>query len=89
MLLPSFDFRARVVDGSTPAPPGATPDKGRIMRLGSIILVIWLIIGAIAGGQRGYYKNTPDCGGAGTIAVTILAGPLNYAGINPKVSCRS
>jgi len=56
------------------------------MRLGSIILVIWLIIGAIAGGQRGYYKNTPNCGGAGTIAVTILAGPLNYAGINPKVS---
>jgi hypothetical protein len=59
------------------------------MRLGSIILVIWLIIGAIAGGQRGYYKGTPDCGGTGTIAVTILAGPLNYAGINPKVSCRS
>ena len=59
------------------------------MRLGSIILVIWLIIGAIAGGQRGYYKNTPNCGRAGTIAVTILAGPLNYAGINPKVTCRS
>jgi len=59
------------------------------MRLGSIILVIWLIIGAIAGGQRGYYKSTPDCGDTGTIAVTILAGPLNYAGINPKVSCRS
>ena len=50
------------------------------MRLGSVILVVWLIIGAIAGGQRGYYKNTPNCGGAGTIAVTILAGPLNYAG---------
>ncbi|HEY5396932.1 MAG TPA: hypothetical protein VIL16_16210 [Trebonia sp.] len=59
------------------------------MRLGFIILVIWLIIGAIAGGQRGYYKSTPDCGGAGTIAVTILAGPLNYAGINPKVTCRA
>ena len=57
------------------------------MRLGSIILVIWLIIGAIAGGQRGYYKNIPGCGGVGTIAVTILAGPLNYAGVNPKVSC--
>jgi hypothetical protein len=90
MLLPSFEFQARVVNGSTPrAAPGATPDKGKIMRLGSIILVIWLIIGAIAGGQRGYYKNTPNCGGAGTIAVTILAGPLNYAGLNPKVACRS
>ena len=28
------------------------------MRLGSIILVIWLIIGAIVGGQRGYYQST-------------------------------
>jgi hypothetical protein len=59
------------------------------MRLGSIILVIWLIIGAIAGGQRGYYKNTPNCGTGSTIAVTILAGPLNYVGINPRVSCKS
>jgi hypothetical protein len=58
------------------------------MRLGSIILVIWLIIGAIAGGQRGYYNNVPGCGGVGTIAVTILAGPLNYLGLNPKVSCK-
>jgi len=24
---------------------------------------------------------------AGTIAVTILAGPLNYTGVNPKVNC--
>jgi hypothetical protein len=23
----------------------------------------------------------------GTIAVTIVAGPLNYAGVNPKVKC--
>jgi hypothetical protein len=59
------------------------------MRLFSIILVIWLIIGANAGGQRGYYKSNPNCGGAGTIAVTILAGPLNYAGANPKVTCHS
>ena len=57
------------------------------MRLGSIILVIWLVIGAIAAGQRNYYNSLPSCGGAGTILVTILAGPLNYAGVNPKLSC--
>ncbi len=57
------------------------------MRLGSIILVIWLVIGAIAAGQRGYYTRMPSCAGAGTVIVTILAGPLNYAGANPKVSC--
>jgi hypothetical protein len=59
------------------------------MRIGSILLVIWLVIGAIAGGQRHYYSSTPaNCAKAGTIAVTILAGPLNYVGMNPQVSCQ-
>jgi hypothetical protein len=57
------------------------------MRAGGVILLIWLIIGAIAAGQRGYYGTTTNCGTAGTIFVTILAGPLNYIGVNPKVSC--
>lgn len=57
------------------------------MRLVSIVLVIWLVIGAIAAAQRGYYTRMPSCGNAGTVLVTILAGPLNYAGANPKVSC--
>jgi hypothetical protein len=59
------------------------------MRIGAILLVIWLIIGAIAGGQRNYYSNSAvNCAKAGTIAVTILAGPLNYVGVNPKVRCQ-
>lgn len=53
-----------------------------------VALVIWLIIGAIAGAQRHYYSgHKENCAHAGTIAVTILAGPLNYLGVNPKVSC--
>lgn len=58
------------------------------MHIGSALLVIWLIIGAIAGGQRGYYSGPiSSCTQAGTIAVTIIAGPLNYVGVNPKVHC--
>jgi hypothetical protein len=58
------------------------------MRILSVALVIWLIIGAIAGAQRHYYTSAhATCAGASTIAVTVLAGPLNYAGANPKVSC--
>jgi hypothetical protein len=57
------------------------------MRIGAIILVIWLIIGAIAGAQRHYYNGNTSCARFGTIAVTILAGPLNYVGANPKVHC--
>jgi membrane protein YdbS with pleckstrin-like domain len=58
------------------------------MRLGAVIVVIWLLIGAIAAGQRHYYStSSANCARAGTIAVTVLAGPLNYIGANPKLSC--
>jgi hypothetical protein len=58
------------------------------MRFGSLLLLIWLVIGAIAAGQRGYYGGSiGSCTKAGTIAVTILAGPLNYLGVNPKLDC--
>jgi hypothetical protein len=60
------------------------------MRAGVLILVIWLVIGAIAAGQRGYYSSEPgNCTRAGTIAATVAAGPLNYVGVNPKVSCHA
>jgi hypothetical protein len=55
-----------------------------------VIILIWLIIGAIAAGQRGYYdddNNETNCAEASTVAVTIIAGPLNYVGANPKVDC--
>jgi hypothetical protein len=56
------------------------------VHIGSVLLVIWLIIGAIAAGQRHDY-TTANCNSAATIAVTIIAGPLNYLGVNPKISC--
>jgi hypothetical protein len=63
------------------------PAEGQ-MRIGSVLLLVWLVIGAIAGGQRGYYSgHIASCTRAGTIAVTILAGPLNYLGVNPKIIC--
>lgn len=58
------------------------------MHIGSLILVIWLVIGGVAAGQRGDFKGHVDtCSTAGTVAVTILAGPLNYAGVNPNINC--
>jgi hypothetical protein len=60
------------------------------MRIGSVLLLAWLIIGAIAGGQRHYYDSaTTNCAKAGTITVTVLAGPLNYVGANPQVECKT
>ena len=58
------------------------------MRLVSLLILIWLLIGAVAAGQRHYYTtSSADCAGAGTIAVTLLFGPVNYFGGNPKLTC--
>jgi hypothetical protein len=68
--------------------PANMPSEA-VMRIGSVLLLIWLVIGAIAGGQRHYYSGSdPNCAQTGTIIVTVLAGPLNYSGVNPKVSCK-
>lgn len=57
------------------------------MRIGTIVVVIWLAIGALAATQRGYFasNDNPDCAKVSTIAVTIVAGPLNYVGLNPRI----
>ena len=57
------------------------------MHLGSALLVIWLVIGGIAAGQRGDYKHLDNCSNIATTGVTILAGPLNYFGVNPHINC--
>jgi hypothetical protein len=58
------------------------------MRIAGLIVVIWLIIGGVAAGQRHYFSGSDtNCAKAGTIAVTIVAGPLNYVGANPKIKC--
>lgn len=58
------------------------------MRIGAVIVVVWLIIGLVAAGQRGYLGgSSTNCAEAGNTAVTIIAGPLNYVGVNPKVNC--
>ena len=59
-------------------------------RLIGILLVIWLLIGVLAAYQRGYLTNEKDvkCKSVGDTVVTIIAGPLNYLGANPKVSCK-
>jgi hypothetical protein len=53
-----------------------------------VLVLVWLVIGAIAAGQRGYYTSgDTSCATFGTIVVTILAGPLNYFGVNPQIQC--
>lgn len=56
------------------------------MRIGSLVVVLWLLIGLAAAVQRGYFGDGEySCAEAGTIAVTVVAGPLNYVGVNPRI----
>lgn len=57
------------------------------MRIVGVLLVVWLLIGVLASWQRGYFggEQDPSCQRVSTISVTVVAGPLNYAGVNPKV----
>ncbi len=57
------------------------------MKIGSIIVVVWLVIGALAALQRGYFSDDSktSCAEASTVIVTVVAGPLNYVGVNPKI----
>jgi hypothetical protein len=57
------------------------------VRLLAAVVVVWLLIGVLAVFQRGYLGGSNSCAHVGTVAVTVLAGPLNYAGVNPKISC--
>lgn len=55
----------------------------------ALIVIVWLVIGVAAAAQRGYFGNDRDvsCKDFGDTALTIVAGPLNYVGVNPKVDC--
>jgi hypothetical protein len=60
------------------------------MRYGGIIgvlVLVWLLLGLLAAWQRDYFKGgDTSCTTAANIALTVIAGPLNYTGVNPKVS---
>jgi hypothetical protein len=55
-----------------------------------LVLIIWLAIGALAAYQRGYFGDdrAVTCKTTGDTVLTVVAGPLNYFGVNPKVKCK-
>ena len=59
-------------------------------KLIGVIVVVWLVIGALAAYQRGYFGDNVDvnCKTASDTTLTVVAGPLNYFGVNPKVKCK-
>ena len=54
----------------------------------SAIALVWLLIGVLALWQRGYFSNgDTSCNVVVNVAATVIAGPLNYAGVKPNVEC--
>jgi hypothetical protein len=55
----------------------------------AVLVIVWLLIGVLAAFQRDYFSDEREvsCKTAGDTALTIVAGPLNYVGVNPKVDC--
>ena len=53
-----------------------------------VLCAVWLVVGAYAADQREYFGHgVASCNAGATIAATIAAGPLNYQGVDPRVSC--
>lgn len=60
------------------------------MRIVAVLLMIWVVIGVLAAVQRGYFSDSKtNCSEFGDTALTVVSGPLNYTGVNPKVKCRA
>ena len=52
-----------------------------------VIVLVWLLIGVFAAYQRDYFSGgEANCATTGSIALTVVARPLNYAGVNPEVT---
>jgi len=59
-------------------------------RLGSAVIAIWLIIGAIAAGQRHYYNRpVSNCNKAGTIIRHDPGRAAELRRPEPKISCKT
>jgi len=68
-------------------PGGRLSKETDLIRIVGLLVLIWLVVGAVAAGQRGYFTHASQtCASAGTIVVTVIAEPLNYFGVNPKVT---
>jgi hypothetical protein len=54
-----------------------------------ILLIIWFVLGAASASDRGYFDTSKprDCTFVGSALLTVVVGPINYAGFHPRASC--
>jgi hypothetical protein len=52
-----------------------------------VLAAAWVVVGTTAAQQRDVLGHGLTCDTAATTAVTAAAGPLNYYGVAPRVTC--
>ena len=54
-----------------------------------LIIAAWLVSGFFAAFQRDYFNENlaVSCKTGSDILLTVVAGPLNYFDVNPKIDC--
>jgi hypothetical protein len=86
-----FEDNGHRVEPSRPTTSVQSTSEEANVRIGGalgVIVVIWLLVGVLAAWQRGYFGDSQmTCAQGADIGLTVLAGPLNYANVNPKVTC--
>lgn len=54
-----------------------------------LLVIVWFVLGVSSADHRGYFNtNAPrTCDFVGSAALTVISGPLNYAGFHPHAYC--
>jgi hypothetical protein len=54
-----------------------------------LVVIIWFVLGSASAHDRGYFDASypHTCDRVGSAALTVVSGPLNYAGRNPHAYC--
>jgi len=54
-----------------------------------LCVLIWFIIGLSAANDRGFFHSgyPRSCATVGSAALTVVAGPVNYLGVDPQAYC--
>jgi hypothetical protein len=54
-----------------------------------IMVIVWFVLGASVAHDRGYFDTSTSrtCSFVGSGMLTVVAGPINYAGLHPRAVC--
>ena len=54
-----------------------------------MMVIVWFVFGVSAANDRGFFNSGAQrtCAFVGSGALTVVAGPISYAGVHPHAFC--